>query len=410
MKENRIITTRSAGRFLTCRRRYRMEILGKLSRNSRPFRRSRDMDDAIRDMLTAGHLAVFHGDNHEVRMEQALHHWLEGVAGDDEEAREAFKIAANIAKRYFLTINTGAIVSDSDGQPVIARQVSAPISVPCLKCGGLGCESCQKMSEPGWRRASRWAFATTLDLAVENRGEAWLIVRRMTSDSDRRKIADGLELRFNDNGLVWALSAILGRPVAGIMYEVIRRAIPKDPATVKCRKCGGSGTVKKGWQDTGGGWHEMECDACNESGVGGISKAPCDTDLETWWATANRYPHLNQEKLKADHAKQLEDLRSNGETFIWRYARRVSTEDMASWRNEIYQVAKDIEHAQRDVRWPRNPGACNAPGRPCPYRMICAKKNPSQMEYFSEVPVPEALQPWRPAFARQVADVAKAAP
>lgn len=400
MIEKGIITEASRACFLACRRRYQFEVMEGIVSSSRRFSRSREMDDCLRDLLAGGALLRQRGGDPLEGVEQVLSWWIEGVAGEDEEAQEAYTLAAQIAANYFARFQSDQIVACENGEPVIARGVNLPVAVPCASCVGRGCDRCSNLRDPGWRRSAGWSYPLTLELAIENKRGVWAVIRRMTSDSEPSKVTDSLRLRFNDHGRVWALSRLLGREVRGIIYEVIRRATPREPATTQCRACKGRGFVPSRKEKSDPVGH-IQCEACAATGVGGISKAACDTDLDTWWSVAKFFPHLERAELEVEHAEQLNRIRAKGPTFLYRYAVPVSQGDIATWRRELYDTCKDMEHAERDERWTRNPGACNAPGRPCPFRSLCAHGGGVYNGNFVRMPHPPCLEPWRPVFAFQ---------
>jgi len=361
------------------------------------FSRSREFDDSAREMLAAFELLRGWGIEYREAAIGACGSELLRLAGEDERRREAIESALAVVLRYARKHEDDLRGVATDGDlPIVAHPVSTPLLVPCRSCGGLGCESCSQLREAGWRRATPWQYRTVLDSAVWINGEPWLVVRRFTGGSDVAEIRDGLGYRFDDLGQLWAFSKLIDATPRGILYDVIRRSAPSEPKTIKCRKCNGSGTMDPATGEV--------CPACDGTGVGGISKAACDTDLSTWWEVARRYPHLDTDALKDEHAEQLQRIRSRGDSFSFRVARAVDPEEIVEWRREAYEVAKEIERCERSGSWRRNHLACKAPGRRCPFRSICAKHDVTLSDRlsFATTENPAALDAWRPRIGVEI--------
>ena len=214
---------------------------------------------------------------------------------------------------------------------------------------------------------SKHSFAFLLDRVTEKNGEYVLTVRHLTSNRDPREVRRELETRMDIFGNVWAATKLLRKQVAWVEFDVVRTKVPSEPHVLNCKTCGGKGIVatKIAWGDLD------DCDKCNGTGIGGLSKRPCDTTLEIWKRKAQRLTHLDQGKVEADSEVLLNVLKERGETFAYRIKVPVEESQMDDWLKDTYEQIREIEAAKKRGTFPKNTSQCNSAGRRCPYTTYC---------------------------------------
>lgn len=258
-----------------------------------------------------------------------------------------------------------------------------PLRVPCSKCRGESLYRKDKSCECGGtgigRRSPKWDYTGIIDLLVRDvqSGVLWLREHKTTVESDTEKYMSGLLLDTQPRGYVWAARRLAaehgwGR-VAGIEYNVMRKKVPVTPKTTQCKSCKGSGRPTKTALKAKPSL--TSCPSCAGTGVGGISKAATDTTSKLFLQALKDHPHIDA----SEYSGIISMLQARGDRFFWRQWHHVSEFDVADWLLEMYQVTRDIDTTDRFYR---NPDACDANGRKCPYRRICVEDDPIARRNF----------------------------
>lgn len=218
-------------------------------------------------------------------------------------------------------------------------------------------------------RASRWTYAPRLDaLYAEKSGDLTLVFRVFTSATGRQQILDEVSHSMHWRGHAWAAQEVTGRTVVNVVFDVVRAKAPSEPGTVKCGKCKGTG--KGVLKDLAGMTFEGACPSCAGTGVGGISRAACDTTLWVFERALVRFPHLVDERRR--HIDTLQRLAGSMDSFAFRVVQPVDQAGIRAWVQDAAQVVQQIGACRRAGAWQRNAYACMERGRQCPYRAPCA--------------------------------------
>ena len=198
-----------------------------------------------------------------------------------------------------------------------------------------------------------------------------LLVHHYTSNRDPEDVRSELLLRQDILAQAWAVEQILGKPVQSVMWDVVRTKVPSTPKLVKCRRCKGTGKVPTTERD--GILHPAgPCSVCQSSGIGGLSKSPCDTTVSVWEQTVERFPHLDLEQQREIHGELLRTLDARGQTFAYRvYAKQIPAGATSQWALDASETVRQILTCRKRKLWPRNPGVCVGRAGPCPYREPC---------------------------------------
>ncbi len=193
-----------------------------------------------------------------------------------------------------------------------------------------------------------------------------LVLPHVTSNADREEVIADRRRTLAALPIVWAVERWARQPVRTVLWDVVRNSPPRTPATVRCPSCEGSG-ARGG--DEGS---PLACAACAGTGVGGISRAACDTTYEVWQRTVARWPHLTMTR-EAERALDLvQRLRARGDTFAYRVAVHVRPGAVDRWSRELRALLRAAGVWLRADAWPRSPSACLGRSGPCPYRDNCA--------------------------------------
>jgi len=263
-------------------------------------------------------------------------------------------------------------------RPIIDTMHESKPPIVC-ECSGAGCEKC---NGTGFRRRSRWSYAAKLDGVVSIEGEPWVLVRKFTSTVDPEEMRKELDLRLDWIGHVWLASELIGQTVKGILFDIVRTKPPSLPATVKCTSCKGVGTVpvnKDGTEEV------ADCPECVGSGVGGMSKAGCDTTEELWLREAQlQLTPAQLQEVPTKHSELLDKLRERGESFAYRHPVPVSKFAVQEWLRDFYHTTRELDMAKRENRWPRNPASCLCKGSKCPYRRPCRNDEDEKEAWYSK--------------------------
>ena len=210
---------------------------------------------------------------------------------------------------------------------------------------------------------SGFLFAGTIDLLVRENGRLKLIDWKTTAMT-REQYETAHTYDTQRMGYAYAVEKLFGEPLYGMEYRVVRKAIPQTPKTTQHPKCKGAG-----------------CDACQGTGVGGISKAACDTTPEQYENLLRAYPWID----RAD-VQPLIDVAAT-RSWAWSKWQPILDGDWQPWVEETYELACAMREAVAKNRFPRNREACHRMGRAkCPYTNLCAGLPVSELEFNREEP------------------------
>lgn len=330
--------------------------------------------EAAREMrakVTAAGLSPEEADKREQRifaLQAALHHWFE-VFGE----RDAYEVE------------------------VIA--IEQPYIVPMLQRVGKR-----------WRVNPLYANTGKVDLALKVRATGQVLVDdfKTTSDASARDWQDKVRTYGNGArvGYVYALGDWFVKGVAGIRYDVLRLKAPATPATTQCRSCKGTGVrvVSEFVKDANGKrvklddgtfdktFHDEPCEACNRTGIGGVSKVACDTTAAVFRAEVERVAAANPNADLTEAQEQLRRLEREGDRFVHRFTSAVTRTEILRWADDQNEMVARMTDAynryNRGRRLVRNLMACSMGGMTCPFAGVCEhdawEGNPSYEQHPSD--------------------------
>lgn len=164
--------------------------------------------------------------------------------------------------------------------------------------------------------------------------------------------------------------------VGTIVYNVIRRAVPKAPKL---------NLLKKKDAITTGLMALLREQDADEIPRGEVSVAECDT-LPEVYNDALLAQFAERELTITDKQRDfLERLKNKGDTFFRQLEYFRGDSELERWRKEIWTDARRMREALRDdTLRTRNPGACSHPWSPrCRYSVVCASpESPEAREQF----------------------------
>lgn len=185
-------------------------------------------------------------------------------------------------------------------------------------------------------------FAGRFDGVVRRRTDdtIWLFETKTTRSI--KELQRGLVFDEQAGLYSWAAQQILGKPITGIIYNLLRKKIPTIPGQLKS-----DGTL-----------------SLNKS---------IDTTLEVYWETVkDTHPTQSHDDLKKRYGDMLLLLEQKGNTFFSRYEVRRSQSEMATLVQYLLATAKEMI-ATDTVMYPSPAswGACNW----CHFRAPCLVLN-----------------------------------
>lgn len=155
--------------------------------------------------------------------------------------------------------------------------------------------------------------------------------------------------------------------VNGMLYSVVRKKVVGEPKTTQCPSCKGEAPKM------------TACAKCNRTGVGGISKAPCDTLPDRYRALIAQYPHVDPAPVQPI----IDALTIKGDTFQFREHLWVDPATFPAWIEETYEAAHQMAASVNRGRWTRNRRECSPlAGSPCAYRGLCEQDSPDVRGVF----------------------------
>ena len=178
------------------------------------------------------------------------------------------------------------------------------------------------------------------------------VVRRRTDDTiwlfetkttrSIKELQRGLVFDEQAGLYSWAAQELLGKPVTGIIYNLLRKKVPTTPRLLK-------------------------------DGSGLSQNKSIDTTLEVYWETIkDTHPDTDHDTLKKHYSNMLLQLEQKGNTFFSRYEVRRSQSEMATLVQYLLATAKEmVEPSTVMYPSPASWGACNW----CHFRAPCLVTN-----------------------------------
>ena len=309
------ITHSSILSFKTCRQRYQFRYEMGLVPKARPV---------YFDLGSAIHLALemWYAGKTDLEIDAAIVEYFEDnqPAADDIERLakfdEASRMAPMIWRRYRDQYPRG-----SEQFKVIATEVEFELPIVNPETGA---------------RSQTFTIAGKMDGIVRDtrNGTLWVLEHKTTAALTglykKRLTLDAQSLLY-----VEAAERKYGEPIAGVLYNVIVKAVPHYPKLLK----NGELSRDKNQITTPELYRQAILDNC-----------------------------LNE----ADYAGFLAELEGRRREYFYREVLTFSEQDREQWREELWDIAKDIRQAKLNERWYRNTSQC-APtgGSVCAYFDVC---------------------------------------
>ncbi len=225
-------------------------------------------------------------------------------------------------------------------------------------------------------------------LHATSKDTADLFVTYTTGTSYRGEVTEDRRLDMRVLASAWAAARWSRRAVDTVIFDVVRTTPPREPATLRCGACKGTGALLRVVLDTPPG---ARCPDCAGTGVGGISRAACDTTIEVWERAVLKHPHLNMAAERVPASELLNKLQARGDTFAYRVSTGIRPADLAGWLADVRVLFIAAKAWARRGRWPRNPAACIGVRGYCPYRDYCrGTSQDDETPYFQKLADPAA--------------------
>lgn len=230
-------------------------------------------------------------------------------------------------------------------------------------------------------------YAERIDGLVDLGGRKTALVRHFTANADREDVQAELVMSLALRGQLWAASAYSGETISSALVDVVRTKAPSEPETIQCKKCRGDGKVKLKGEDGTAGEELIGCDACSGTGVGGLSKRPCDTTLKTWKdAVARHGLDIAAETTRCSEI--VSRLERRGENFAYRLVIDLDKTAIKDWAKDVVALASLVGFYSSAGYWPKNPAACVGRSGPCPYRKACNHHGDVDVAWFTKTDEP----------------------
>ncbi len=241
---------------------------------------------------------------------------------------------------------------------------------------------------PSNPETSTWIYTDRIDgIVLRKELPPAVLVRRFTSTTDPLDVQRNLALAFELIGPMWCASQLYNKPVTSAVVDVVRTKPPSIPDTVKCRKCGGQGSHEKGQKNDDGTWTPTKCEACSGTGIGGMSKSPCDTTLDIWNSTVTGLGLQIREQVSRCE-QTVRRLEERGESFAHRIVVDIPLAAFEQWEQDVIATADLVLHHTKKNYWPRNTAACIGRSGPCPYRKVCSHHGTDDVAWFTRIDDP----------------------
>ena len=201
----------------------------------------------------------------------------------------------------------------------------------------------------------------TIDMIVRRRddGSVW-IMEHKTAGSDLDAIVEHYRRQPQHVGYMHLMRhnidkypAIAGHNPVGIVYNIIRKKIPREPTPLKCKKCKGKG-----------------CELCDNTGIAGMSKAKIDTTPAVYLDSIQKYPHLDPK----EYTEMLISLEPKRYSYFKREYVYVTEDQSKGWMNDTYNISRMIRRCYelgKEKGFPKAVSQCNSYGRLCSLFRVC---------------------------------------
>ena len=160
------------------------------------------------------------------------------------------------------------------------------------------------------------------------------------------------------------LEELLRATVGSIAYNVVRRAMPRDPNI---------NLLKKSQCVTGVHAELMRVQETTGEPQGEVSVAEIDTLWSRYQAALER--QIVERELPATEKQlaKLEALKARGDTYFRQIEHFKDGDAIRRWQRELWVESRRMRASERDVRErTRNPQACTQPSSPvCPFSVVC---------------------------------------
>jgi len=214
------------------------------------------------------------------------------------------------------------------------------------------------VNPPTGGRSKTFTQAGRCDAVVVRDRREWLLESKTVGEEiDRRDAPFWGRLTVDTQIDTYAEARLQqGRPVAGVLYDVVRRA------QVKPRRIPKGNPKRPDAENTG---TRLELQRRNRYFGWPVDEREGEAYFQ---GDGRETPALYSARIAADA------IRRPG----WYFQRRVvapSEERLARHRQDLWQTAVEIRLARRAGRHYANSDACMAYGRPCPYLAICSGRD-----------------------------------
>jgi len=322
-----------------------------------------------------------------------------------EQIEDKARMWIDIANRY----RDKYLQKDIENYQLLGTEVKFrfPLRVPCNKCNGetlMDGPYCGKCSGTGLgRKSPKWDAMGIIDRIVrERKTNRVLVIESKTTGDTPVGYMTGAWSRAQSRLYLlgaehWLKEQGVDSTADGIIYDVVRKKVPSVPKMTQCRTCKSTGEMDKptleryakrmkkknpakalfaeGQLQSMGESDSAPCPECEGTGVGGISRAACDTTVDVFRATVEKYPHIKE----AEYLETLLKLEQVGDVrFMNREEFFVERKKQYEWMLDAYFKAREIDTMRY---WYRNESACDRPF-PCAFSRLCIDGGEGAMDYY----------------------------
>lgn len=182
------------------------------------------------------------------------------------------------------------------------------------------------------RNSKKFHFRGIIDALVEENGQLWIMEHKTTSSISPQYIR-GLTLDTQSIAYIEALERFLNIKISGIIYNVCLKSVPRKPKILKNGK--------------------FSCDKSQ------------NTTYEIYLKSI-----LEDNQNPDEYQDILDFLQSHPRRYFYREYLVFPQETICEWQQELWDIAKDISHAEKENRWYKNTFQCTLRGT-CMCYEIC---------------------------------------
>lgn len=262
---------------------------------------------------------------------------------EEEKIQEQVDLIVGMLDHYVVWQKHGHGMNDDESLEWIATELEfkIPIAYWCHECRDFIGTPWTGEPLPHIHSLVAVYFAGRFDGVVRRLSDntIWLFETKTTRSI--KELIRGLVFDEQAGLYCWGAQQILGEPITGVIYNLLRKKVP---------------TIPRQLQD------------------GGLSQnKSIDTTLEVYWETIkNTFPNADQDSLKKTYWEMLQHLEQKGNTFFARYEVRRSQSEMDTLVHYLLATAKEmIEPSTIMYPSPASWGACNW----CHFRAPCLVMN-----------------------------------